>query len=165
MKKYVITIVLIATALYLLFAPHKTDEDLIRERFARIGELSSMEKPEEVFALLERAKALSLHFSKQTTFDLAQSEYSVVKTLTQEEIKGRLTAGFKALRSSEVHFDSFTIDVHGKSAHITVRGSGLGRLRGEEGKFLEVRQFEVHMEKDNTWQIKKVIHLANLRDE
>ncbi len=154
-------VALIAIPLFL-----DTDEEEILEQLERIRSLAEITSSESGIQQLTRTREIARHFSAHTVYDLTSAGYGIIEIPSHQELEQKILSGRTRISALELSLDEPVVHIEGSTARITVRGTALGSIRGEQGQFLDIHTIEVLLDKaDGDWLVSGARHLRDERQQ
>ena len=153
-------VLLVLAALFLL---HGSEEDRILERLEKLRALTEIASPETGIEQLTKARQIGQFFSERTVFDLTNAGHDMIEIDNRDELVQRIIRGRARLAMLELALQDAKVSIEDDTAEVVLQGSGLGQLKGEQDRFLEIHTVAVRLRKEaDGW---RVTGATQLRDE
>jgi len=163
-KRYRLIALAAVAALAALFLLHGSEEDRILERLEDLRALAEVQSPEGSVELLVKSRLLAGFFTESTFYDFTGTGHRLYEVPSRQELVQRIARIRGKLASLELALQEMQVDIEGDTAQVRLQGTGLGSIRGEEGRFLEIHTVEIQLEKqDDAWMVAGVRHIRNER--
>jgi hypothetical protein len=154
-------IVLALAALWLL---RPTEEDRILKRLEGLRAASEITAPEGGIALLGRSAEIADFFAAHTVFDLSHTGHGRIEIGSRDALIQRIIRLRARLARLELALRDVRVSVHDDTAEVVLTGSGLGQLRGEADRFLEIHTVAIRLRKAaDDWIVTGATHLRDDR--
>ena len=141
-----------------------SDEDQIREKFAKATELASFTKLPPLVEQLQQSKELAEFFTP--TIHVRSEAFGEEHEFTgKEQFRQRIQAGRAMLSSLEARVRDFQFTIKDDRADVEATVSILGSMPGVEGQFFEEHRVRMGLVDDGGWHLQSVEHLKNLREK
>jgi hypothetical protein len=164
-KRYLLIGLTAVAALAALFLLHGSEEDRILERLEDLRELAGIHAPESSVELLVKSRLLGEFFTETTFYDLSSNGQRRYEVPSRQELVQHIARIRAKLASLELELQDMQVNIEGDTARVLCRGTGLGSIRGEDGKFLESHSIEIRLEKlDDSWMVAGGRHIRNERE-
>jgi len=165
-KRYPLTGLAAAAALAALFLLHGSEEDRILERLEDLRALAEIHAPESSVELLVKSRLLGEFFTETTFYDLTSNGQQLYEVPSRQELVQHIARIRAKLASLELELQDMQVSIEGDTARVLCRGTGLGRMRGEDSQFLEIHSVEIQLEKtDDAWMVAGGRHIRNEREQ
>jgi hypothetical protein len=165
-KRYQLIALAAVTALTALFLLHDSEKDRILEQLEDLRELAEIHAPESSIELLVKSRLLGEFFTENTFYDFTSNGNRLYEVPSRQELVQHIARIRAKLAHLELALQDVEVSIEDATARVTIRGSGLGSIRGEDGQFLEIHSIEVLLEKlDNTWLVTGGRHIRNEREQ
>jgi hypothetical protein len=156
-----IGILIVLAALFLL---HTNEEDRILQRLERLRAMTDISSPETGVEQLTRARQIVQYFSDRTFFDLTHAGHGTIVIDSRDELVRRIIRGRTRLVMLELALRDAQVSIEDDTAEVVLTGSGLGQIRGEQDRFLEIHTVAVRLRKEaDDWVITGATHLRDER--
>lgn len=140
------------------------EEKAILSRLESLKEKSEVREKQNKLELLAQSKEIEKYFCSSLEINLLEGPYSS-KTYSLNEIRNSFIKFKSLLGSLELSIQNPKISLKGKSATASFQASALGKMPKEEGKFFELHEVRLELEKINgKWRICKGEQIENLRE-
>ena len=150
--------------LAVLFLLHTNEEEKILQRLEQLRALTEITSPETGIEPLAKAGQIGRFFSEQTVFDLTNAGYGMIEIASGDELVQRVVRGRARLASLELALRDAQVSIEGDTAEVRLKGSGLGLIKGEQDRFLEIHTVAVRLRKEaDAWLITGATHLRDER--
>ncbi len=154
--------VLIVLAAILLL--HTNEEDRVLQRLEQLRALTEISSPESGIEQLARAREIGQFFSERTFFDLTNAGHGTIDIDSRDELVRRIIRGRARLVMLELALQDEQVSLEDDTAEVVLTGSGLGQIKGEQDRFLEIHTVAVRLRKTvNDWVITGATHLRDER--
>jgi len=154
--------VLIVLAALLLL--HTNDEERILQRLEELRALTEIASPETGVEQLTRASRIGQYFSERTVFDLTRAGHGTIVIDSRDELVQRIIRGRARLVMLELALRDARVSIEDDTAEVVLTGSGLGRIKGEQDRFLEIHTISVRLRKEaDDWVVTGATHLRDER--
>jgi hypothetical protein len=141
-----------------------SDEKEILEQLERLRGLAEISMAENGIQQLTRTREIARHFTDYTLYDLTSAGYGITEIPDHDELERKILSARNRITTLEIGLDDPVVDIEGDTARVTLTGTALGSIRGEQGQFLEIRTIEVQLRKeDGTWLVSGARHLRDER--
>jgi hypothetical protein len=139
------------------------EEERILQRLEQLRALTEISSPESGVEQLTRASQIGQFFSERTVFDLTHAGHGMFVIDSRDELVRRIIRGRARLVMLELALRDAQVSIEDDTAEVVLTGSGLGRIKGEQERFLEIHTVAVRLRKEaDDWII---IGATHLRDE
>ena len=156
--------VLFTLAALVLWLLQPGEEDRILQRLERLRALAEVSAPESPIEQLAQAAEIGDFFSDRTVFDLTHAGLGRIKIDSREELVQRVIRGRARLAMLELALQEARVRVEDDTAEAVLTGSGLGQMKGEQDRFLEIHTVAVRLRKEaDDWIITGATHLRDER--
>ena len=164
-KRYLLIGLTAVAALAALFLLHGNEEDRILERLEDLRELAGIHAPESSVELLVKSRLLGEFFTETTFYDLSSNGQRLYEVPSRQELVQHIARIRAKLASLELELQDMQVNIEGDTARVLCRGTGLGSIRGEDGRFLEIHSIEIRLEKlGDSWMVAGGRHIRNERE-
>ncbi len=165
-KHYKLIAIVTVAALVTLFLPYRSEEDRILGRLKDLRTLAEIHAPESSVELLVKSRLLGEFFTEKTTYDIISNGHHIYEIPSRQELVQHIARIRAKLASLELVLEDMQVSIEGDTASVLLRGTGLGTIRGEDGRFLEIHSVEILLEKpEDTWLVAGGRHIRNERDQ
>jgi len=162
--RYLLIALAAVAAAAILFLLHGSEEDRILEQLDDLRALAEIQAPEGSVELLVKSRRLSEFFTENTFYDFTGSGHRLYEIPSRQELAQRIATIRARLARLELALEDIEIGIEGDTASVLLRGTGLGSIRGEDDRFLEIHRVEIQLEKaDDTWLVAGARHIRNER--
>jgi hypothetical protein len=154
-------VLIVVAALFLL---QTNEEERILQRLEQLRATSEISSPETGVEQLARASQIGQYFSERTVFDLTRAGHGTIVIDSRDELLRRIIRGRARLVMLELAVRDAQVSIRDDTAEVVLTGSGLGRIKGEQDRFLEIHTVAVRLRKvADDWIITGVTHLRDER--
>jgi len=165
-KRHLLIALAAVAALVVLFLLQGNEEDRILEQLEDLRELAEINAPESSVEVLVKSRLLSEFFEESTFYDFTSSGHRIYEVPSRQELVQHIARIRTRLASLEITLQDVQVSIGDATARVTLRGTGLGSIRGEDGQFLEIHSIEVLLEKqDDTWLVAGGRQIRNEREQ
>ena len=162
-RRYPLIVLAVLAALVAGVLLWQNEEEKIRARLEALRELAEIRTPEGNLEVLVKSRRLGEFFTTSTVYEFGGNR-GTREVPSREELVRRIARIRARLARLELALEDMQVEIDGDSARVQLRGSGLGRLRGEEGRFLEIHSVEIQLVKvDGDWLVAGARHLRDER--
>ncbi|UCC55257.1 MAG: hypothetical protein JSU75_07705 [Gammaproteobacteria bacterium] len=141
-----------------------SEEQKILNQLERLRGLAEVSAPLSNIQQLTRTREIAGYFREHTVYDLSNAGYGITEIHSRPELEQKILGAFNRISSLEVSLEEAVVHIEDDTARVTVRGSALGSLRGEEGRFLDIHLVDVLFTKeDDGWLVSGIRHLRDER--
>jgi len=164
LNRYTLSALGILIVLAALFLLHTNDEDRIQQRLEQLRALTEISSPESGVEQLTRASRIGECFSERTVFDLGNAGHGTIVIASRDELVRRIIRGRARLVMLELALRDVQVSIEDDTAEVVLTGSGLGRIKDEQNRFLEIHTVAVRLRKEaDDWVITGATHLRDER--
>jgi len=164
-KRYQLIALAVAATLAAVLLLHGSEEDSIREQLEDLRALAEVHTPESGIELLVKSRLLGEFFTETTFYDFTSSGQGLYEVPSRQELVQRIARIRAKLARLELALEDMQVSIEDDTASVHLRGTGLGSIRGEDGRFLEIHRIEIRLEKrDDTWLVAGGRHIRNERE-
>lgn len=150
--------------LAVLFLLHTNEEEKILQRLEQLRALTELTYPETGIEPLVKARQIGQFFSELTIFDLTNAGYGTIEIAGRDELVQRIVRARARLASLELALQDAQVRIEGDTAGVWLKGSGLGLIKGEQDRFLEIHNVAVRLRKEaDEWLVTGATHLRDER--
>ena len=165
-KRYPLIALAAVAALAALFLLHGREEDRILEQLEDLRELAEIHAPESSIEVLVKSRLLGEFFTESTFYDFTSNGQRLYEVPSRQELVQHILRIRAKLASLALALQDIQVRIEEDTARVTMRGTGLGSIRGEDDQFLEIHRIEVLLEKpDDTWLVAGGRHIHNEREQ
>lgn len=166
LKRYKLIVLVAVAALVALFLLHGSEADRVLEQLDELRELARIQAPESSVEVLVKSRLLGEFFTESTFYDFTNTGNRLYEVPSRQELVQHIARIRSGLASLEISLQDRQVSIEGDTARVRLRGTGLGSIRGEDGRFLEIHSIEVLLEKpEDTWLVAGVRHIRNEREQ
>jgi hypothetical protein len=141
-----------------------SEEQQILDQLEGLRSLAEVSAPLSSIQQLTRTREIAGYFREHTFYDLSNAGYGTIEIHSRQELEQKILGAHNRIRSLEVSLEEPVVFIEANTARVTLRGSALGSLRGEEGRFLDIHLIDVLFTRDDgDWLISGVRHLRDER--
>lgn len=157
--------VIVAAAILAALLLHGSEEDRILAQLEELRALAEIHAPEGNIEVLVKSRQLGDYFTENTFFDLSSNGGRLYEIPSRQELVQQV-AGIRArLASLELAIEDAQVSIEAGTARVRLLGTGLGSIRGGDGRFMEVHTVEILLrQQDDTWLVTGGRHIRNERD-
>jgi len=164
LNRYTLTGLGVLFVLAVLYFLHTDEEDKILQRLEQLRALTEVPSPETGIEPLAKARRIGQFFSEQTVFDLTNAGYGTIEIAGRDELVQRIIRGRARLASLELDLQDAQVSIEDDTAEVRLQGSGLGVIKGEQDRFLEIHTVAVRLQKEaGVWLVTGARHLRDER--
>jgi len=150
--------------LAVLFLLQPNEEERILQRLEQLRALTEISSPESGVEQLTRASRIGEFFSERTVFDLTRAGHGTIVIDSRDELVRRIIRGRARLVMLELALRDARVSIEDDTAEVVLTGSGLGQIKGEQDRFLEIHTVAVRLRKEaDDWVITGATHLRDER--
>jgi len=154
-------VLIVLASLYLL---HTNEKDRILQRLEQLRALSEIASPESGVEQLTKASQIGQYFSERTVFDLSNAGHGTIVIDSRDELVRSIIRVRARLVMLELAIQDTQVSIEGDTAEVVLTGSGLGQIKGEQDRFLEIHTVAVRLRKEaDDWVITGATHLRDER--
>jgi hypothetical protein len=165
-KRYYLIALAVAVALAAVLLLHGSEEDRVLEQLEDLRKLAEIHAPESSVEVLVKSRLLGEFFTEGTFYDFTSSGQRLYEIPSRQELVQHIARIRAKLASLELALQDMQVSIEDATARVTLRGTGLGSIRGEDGQFLEIHSIEVMLEKpDDTWLVAGARHIRDERKQ
>ncbi len=165
-KRYQLIALAAVTALAALYLLHGSEEDRVLEQLEDLRALAEIHTPESSVELLVKSRLLGEYFTETTFYDFTSSGRLMYEVPSRQELVQRIARIRAKLASLELALQDMQVSIEDDTARVRLRGTGLGSIRGEDGRFLEIHSVEIQLEKpEGTWLVAGARHIRDEREQ
>ena len=164
LNRYTLSALGVLIVLAALFLLHANEEERILQRLEKLRAMTEIAAPETGVDQLTRASQIGQYFSERTVFDLARAGYGTIIIDSRDELVRRIIRGRARLVMLELALRDAQVNIEDDTAEVVLTGSGLGQIKGEQDRFLEIHTVAVRLRKEaDDWVITGATHLRDER--
>jgi hypothetical protein len=164
LNRYTLTALGVLIVLAALFLLHANEEDKILQRLERLRALAEISSPETGLEPLAKAGQIGQFFSELTVFDLTNAGFGSIEIAGRDELVRRILRVRARLDALELALQDARVRIEGDTAEVMLQGSGLGQIKGEQDRFLEIHTVAVRLRKQaDEWLVTGATHLRDDR--
>jgi hypothetical protein len=164
LNRYTLSALGVLIVLASLFLLHTNEEDRILQRLEQLRALSEIASPESGVEQLTKASQIGQSFSERTVFDLTRAGHGTIVIDSRDELVRRIIRGRARLVMLELALRDAQVRIEDDTAEVVLTGSGLGQIKGEQDRFLEIHTVAVRLRKEaDDWVITGATHLRDER--
>jgi hypothetical protein len=163
LNRYTLSALGVLIVLASLLLLHTNEKDRILQRLEQLRELTEIASPESGVEQLTKASQIGQYFSERTVFDLTRAGHGTIVIDSRDELVRRIIRGRARLVMLELALQDAQVRIEDDTAEVVLTGSGLGQIKGEQDRFLEIHTVAVRLRKEaDDWVITGA---TQLRDE
>ena len=164
LNRYTLSALGVLIVLAALFLLHTNEEDRILQRLEQLRALTEIASPESGVEQLTKASQIGHYFSERTVFDLTRAGHGTIVIDSRDELVRRIIRGRARLVMLELALRDAQVRIEDDTAEVVLTGSGLGQIKGEQDRFLEIHTVAVRLRKEaDDWVITGATHLRDER--
>ena len=164
LNRYTLSALGVLIVLAALFLLQTNEEERILQRLEQLRALTEISSPESGVGQLTRASQIGQYFSEQTVFDLTRAGHGTIIIDSRDELVRRIIRGRARLVMLELALRDAQVRIEDDTAEVVLTGSGLGQIKGEQDRFLEMHTVAVRLRKQaDDWVITGATHLRDER--
>jgi len=164
LNRYTLSALGVLIVLASLFLLQTNEEDRILQRLEQLRAMSEIASPESGVEQLTKASQIGQSFSERTVFDLTRAGHGTIVIDSRDELVRRIIRGRARLVMLELALRDAQVRIDDDTAEVVLTGSGLGQIKGEQERFLEIHTVAVRLRKEaDDWVITGATHLRDER--
>lgn len=164
LNRYTLSALVVLIVLASLFLLHTNEKDRILQRLEQLRAMSEIASPESGVEQLTKASQIGQYFSERTVFDLTRAGHGTIVIDSRDELVRRIIRGRARLVMLELALQDAQVRIEDDTAEVVLTGSGLGQIKGEQDRFLEIHTVAVRLRKEaDDWVITGATHLRDER--
>jgi len=164
LNRYTLSALVVLIVLASLFLLHTNEKDRILQRLEQLRALTEIASPESGVEQLTKASQIGQYFSERTVFDLTRAGHGTIVIDSRDELVRRIIRGRARLVMLELALQDAQVRIEDDTAEVVLTGSGLGQIKGEQDRFLEIHTVAVRLRKEaDDWVITGATHLRDER--
>jgi hypothetical protein len=164
LNRYTLSGLGVLFVLVVLFLLHANEEDRILEVLEELRVLTEISSPETGIEQLTKARQIAQFFSERTIFDLTNAGHGTIEIDNRDGLLQRIIRGRARLASLELTLKAAQVRIEGDIAEVVLHGSGLGQIKGEQDRFLEIHTVAITLLNEaDDWLVTGATHLRDER--
>ena len=164
LNRYTLSVLGVLIALAAILFLHADEEDRILQRLEQLCALTDISSPESGVEQLTRASQIGQYFSERTVFDPGDAGHGTILIDSRDELVRRIIRGRARLVMLQLSLRDARVSIDDNTAEVVLTGSGLGQIKGEADRFLEIHTVAVRLRKEaGEWVITGATHLRDER--
>ena len=164
LNRYTLSALGVLILLAALFLLHTNEQDRVLQRLEQLRAMSEIASPESGVEQLTKASQIGQYFSERTVFDLTRAGHGTIVIDSRDELVRRIIRGRAQLVMLELALQDAQVRIEDDTAEVVLTGSGLGQIKGEQDRFLEIHAVAVRLRKEaDDWVITGATHLRDER--
>jgi len=164
LNRYTLSALGVLIVLASLFLLQTNEEERILQRLEQLRAMSEIASPESGVEQLTKASQIGQYFSERTVFDLTRVGHGTIVIDSRDELVRRIIRGRARLVMLELALRDAQVRIEDNTAEVVLTGSGLGQIKGEQDRFLEIHTVAVRLRKEaDDWVITGATHLRDER--
>jgi hypothetical protein len=164
LNRYTLSALGVLIILVSLFLLQTNEKKQILQRLEQLRAMAEITAPESGVEQLTRASRIGEFFSERTVFDLTRAGHGTITIDSRDELVRRIIRARARLVMLELALQDAQVSIGDDTAEVVLTGSGLGQIKGEQERFLEIHTVAVRLRKAaGDWVITGATHLRDER--